>query len=155
MIVVMTEWKEIPNYEGYYQVSSCGRVKSINKELSVFIDNTGYYAVNLKRKRFRVHQLMAMAFLNHKPCRLNLVVDHIDNNQLNNNLSNLQIITQRENSSKDKNSSSKYIGVHWYKQKNRWRATAYHNGKYVYLGLHKTEISAKQAYDKYILENNL
>jgi len=117
----MEIFKDIPGYEGIYQVSDLGRVKSLkfNKEkiLKPGVNNHGYYTVVLckgKRKTINVHQLVAMAFLNHEPCGYNgLIVDHKDNNPLNNRLSNLQLISQRENTSKDKKGSSKYTGVSW------------------------------------------
>jgi hypothetical protein len=106
----MEVWKDVPNYVGLYKVSNIGRVKSaINGFIRVLkpgVDGRGYYTVALtksgKAKTFKVHQLVAMAFLNHVPCGYILVVDHIDNNKLNNNLENLQLITQSENCTKDK-----------------------------------------------------
>ena len=47
-----------------------------------------------------------MAFLNHKPNGNKLVVDHINNVKTDNRLSNLQIITQRKNTSKDRTGGS-------------------------------------------------
>ena len=90
-----------------------------------------------------------MAFLNHKPCGHKLIVDHIDNNPLNNNVENLQIVTNRVNTTKDrKGSSSKYVGV-CYSDKgiNRWRATTSVNGKVVSLGSFDTEERASIAYN--------
>jgi hypothetical protein len=106
----MENWKDVPNYIGLYKVSDLGRVKSIlngfKKILKPGVDGVGYYTVALTRrgeaKTFKVHQLVAMAFLNHKPCGYELVVDHIDNNKLNNNLQNLQLITHSENLTKDR-----------------------------------------------------
>jgi hypothetical protein len=103
-------WKDVIEYEGLYQVSNFGNVKSLNynrsgkeKLLKPGIGTTGYYNVflskNGKKKTFKVHQLVAICFLNHKPNGFNLVVNHIDNNPLNNHVSNLELVNQRYNSS--------------------------------------------------------
>ena len=126
-------WKDIPDYEGMYQVSNLGRVKSlerlinrehkgkgnyIQKEILLSTPMSNKYKIaslwkNGKGKNFLVHQLMAMAFLNHKPNGHKIIIDHINNDSTDNRLENLQIITQRENVSKDKvNGSSKYTGVY-------------------------------------------
>ena len=74
----MEEWKDIKNYEGLYQISSLGRVKSLPKErnnginneiiLKQCTDKKGYKRVNLyknkKSTRVLVHRLVAEAFLN-------------------------------------------------------------------------------------------
>ena len=117
-------WKDIPNYEGLYQVSTIGRVKMLSKLqwngfafhnikekiLKTNISNNGYYILGLSknktRKTIAVHKLMAITFLNHTPNKFVKVIDHIDNDKTNNNLNNLQIITNRENSCKDKKSKS-------------------------------------------------
>ncbi len=163
----MENWKDIKGYEGSYQVSDLGRVKSLKR----WVDNKGnggyflqgkimntnlsrgYPTVSLSKngngKKIRVHQLVAIAFLNHKPCGHKLVVDHIDNNPLNNNVENLQIVTSRVNSTKDrKGYSSKYVGV-YYSNKgiNRWRATTSINGKVISLGCFNTEERASIAYN--------
>ena len=60
-------WKDIPNYEGIYQVSNLGRIKSLlfNKEkiLKTRIHPNGYELINLKGKTYRVHHLVAITFL--------------------------------------------------------------------------------------------
>lgn len=97
-------WKKVERFEDY-EVSNLGRVKSFKfgkqKILKLSLDSAGYYRVNLsidnKKTGVRVHQLVAIAFLNHKADGNNLVVDHIDNNPLNNRLENLQILTNIEN----------------------------------------------------------
>src|SRR5690606_22339692 len=132
-------WKDIPCYEGYFQVSSFGRVKSLSRpserKRGNFIVSEKlfrlqchqiYYNVTLlkdkRRKGFPVHQLMAMAFLNHKPNKFTVVVDHKDNDPLNNHIDNLQLVSNRKNSSKDrKRGTSKYIGVHWSRKVERWK----------------------------------
>lgn len=137
------EWKDVPEYEGLYQINILGEVKSLKKNiiLKQRICPGGYYMVDLykngKRKTIRIHQLLGIVFLGHIPNKYELVIDHIDNNKLNNSLENLQIISQRENSSKDtklKQTSSKYIGVHLNRKTNKWHSTIRINGKKVFLG---------------------
>jgi hypothetical protein len=166
MEIMKEIWKEILGYEGLYQVSNCGNVKSLSrtitkgnityatkdKLLKQSIDTVGYPYVNLsdykKQKTFRVHQLVAIAFLNHTPNKYDgLLVDHIDGNKLNNNLSNLQLVTNRKNSSKDrKNKTSKFTGVSWHKQSNKWLAQVRKNDKVEYLGVFEKEEEAAIAY---------
>lgn len=113
-------WKDIPGYEGLYKVSNIGNVKSLarlvvnnkgfrnipNKILNPGIDTAGYSRLNLSInsnvKTFRVHVLVAMSFLQYKPSYGKLVCDHIDENKLNNNLSNLQIISIGDNIRKNR-----------------------------------------------------
>lgn len=151
-------WKDIPQYEGVYQVSNLGRVKSLkfNKEriLKTGSNGDGYLMVcfnkDMNQKTFKVHQLVAIAFLNHKPDgTLNIVVDHIDNNKLNNNVENLQLTTNRHNASKDKkNTSSKYTGVSWCKKSKKWTARIRVNRKQKYLGCFNCETEASKAYQE-------
>ncbi|WP_296683407.1 NUMOD4 domain-containing protein [Flavobacterium sp.] len=159
-------WKDMLGYEGLYQVSSNGNIKSLSrtitkgkvvyvtkdKILKQSIDSVGYPYVNLsnykKQKTFRVHQLVSIAFLNHIPNGYDgLIVDHIDGNKLNNFTNNLQLVTNRKNSSKDrKNKTSNFTGVSWHKQSNKWLAQVRINGKVNYLGVFKKEEDAYLAY---------
>ena len=103
-------WKDIPGYEGLYQVSDLGRVKSLDhirrngknrdniclskgKMLSQAIQKpSGYMFVSLskngKTKGFRVHRLVAEAFLKNK--NKYKCVNHKDENKANNNVNNLE-----------------------------------------------------------------
>lgn len=159
----MEVWKYISGYEGLYQVSNLGNVKSFakNKKGKLMIpqiDGSGYLKVNLTKNKIgkpnRVHKLVAIAFLNHKPNgTMKIVVDHIDNNPLNNKLENLQLISQRENSTKNiKRGKSKYIGVYWHKQRSKWGARIMINKNYKSLGLFKTELEAHNAYQNKLSE---
>lgn len=150
-------WKDIPSYEGKYQVSNLGRVKSkrFNKEkiLKQYIINKRYFAIDLQYKniktKYTLHQLVAMAFLDHTPCGFKLVVDHINNNSFDNNLNNLRIITQRENIHNVNNEySSKFKGVSFNKLSNKWMSQIYINGKSKYLGLFDSEYEAHLEYQK-------
>jgi len=89
-------WKDVVGYEGLYQVSDQGRVKSLNywteRILHQTLNKSGYLHVPLckdgKPKCCRVHRLVAMAFI---PNPLNLPeVNHIDENKQNNRADNLE-----------------------------------------------------------------
>ena len=90
---------------------------------------------NKNKKSFQIHRLLAIAFLNYNPDHSSLIVDHIDNNPLNNNVNNLQLITQRLNLSKDKkNKTSLYTGVSWNKANKKWVSRITINNKIIHLG---------------------
>lgn len=155
----MEIWKDIPNYNGIYKVSNLGNIKSFKysshkngKLLNPFLDEAGYKRITLMSnsicKKFRVHQLVAMAFLGHKPCGVKLVIDHIDNDKSNNKLENIQIVTSRINNSKDKKGTSKYTGVCWDKSKGLWKSQIKTKGISKHLGNFKNEYDAHLAYQK-------
>lgn len=151
------EWKDIPGYEGFYQVSNLGRVKSLPRKGSRRLNilkpkvQCGRFKLHIYkdgiRKGIYVHQLVAMAFLGHRPCGYKAVVDHIDNNPFNNNVDNLQITTARHNSSKDKkNKTSKYTGVRWKSANKKWVAEIHYKGKKHHLGYFECELKAHLTY---------
>ena len=158
------KFKDISRYEGLYMISNYGRVLSCERQVwngrvyyTIFdrylrpaLNNKGYEYVRLSKngkvKNHTIHQLIAVAFLGHKPNGYELVVDHKDNNPLNNHVDNLQLITQRENTSKKSRGSSKYTGVSWDKNSNKWMSKIFVNGKREYLGVFKNEISASNTY---------
>jgi hypothetical protein len=78
-----------------------------------------------------------------------LVIDHKNNVKTDNRLANLQIITNRENLSKDKiGFSSRYVGVSFHKKNKKWRAEIYVNGKTKYLGCFASELDASNKYQE-------
>ena len=104
------EWKDIVGYEGLYQVSNLGNVKSIDRinrigrhvpERILAQSNTtsGYLNVNLSKdgiaRVYQVHRLVATAFIENSDNKPQ--VDHIDNNKHNNNANNLRWVTEKEN----------------------------------------------------------
>lgn len=157
---MIEEWKDIPKYEGVYQASSLGNIRSLNynktKKIQVLkksITNSGYFSTSLqtnkKPKKFLLHQLVAMAFLGHNPNGLKKVVNHINFNKLDNRIQNLEIITFRENSNlKHIPSSSRFTGVAWNKLAKKWQAQITINGRQKYLGLFDCELEASSYYEK-------
>lgn len=156
-------FKDIPNYEGLYQAGNLGNIKSFRLKkprlLSQKIRKDGYQQVRLYKnntgKSFRTYQLIAITFLNHEISGFKLVVDHINNNKNDNSVSNLQLITQRENASKDRyriNYSSKYVGVTWNKKDKKWQSKIVVNNKNKYLGQFVNEYDAHLAYQNALKE---
>lgn len=110
--VTREEWRDIKGYEGLYQISEFGKVKSLERKvngpkglriveekiLKPYI-GTGYKKVHLsksgKGKQISVHRLVATNFIREPVGRE--VVNHIDGNKLNNHYSNLEWCTYREN----------------------------------------------------------
>ena len=107
-------WKDIPNYEGIYQASNLGRVKSLERfrkgkngslasvKEKIFkpqIDHRGYYRVELWKqsigKRYKVHRLVWEAFNGSIP--EGLQVNHINEVKTDNRLENLNLMTPKEN----------------------------------------------------------
>lgn len=166
-------WRNVIGYEGYYEVSNQGRVRSLSRtvltkrgrkqfykgRMMVGTDNgVGYKKLALskggKQKYFYIHQLVAMTFLNHTPDGHTLVVDHINGVKTDNNVDNLRIVSNRDNTTtchrKDRNSlSSNFAGVCYHKLTNKWQAGLKINGKRIYLGVHTTELEAYQAILEY------
>lgn len=112
-------WKPIPSYEGYYEASNTGRIRSLDRVVNVeeteqhceyeysqkgkilipILNNAGYYRVSLVKERSKkihsIHRLVAKTFIdnpNNYQC-----VNHIDENKLNNNVYNLEWCTHRYN----------------------------------------------------------
>ena len=105
------EWRTIKGYEGLYEVSNDGRIRRLRfingshnfekiKECKQTLNTYGYMTVNLckngKAITKRVHKLVANAFIGES----DLQIDHIDGNKLNNNVSNLEYVTPKENTNR-------------------------------------------------------
>jgi hypothetical protein len=158
-------WKDIPQFEGKYQASSLGRIMSLNylrtgksKELKPRKNAKGYTKVILPGgKNFYVHQLVAMAFLGHTPNGNTLEVDHINENKSDNRLSNLRILTTRENVSVSSYATKNGlpVGVDFRKTRGKFRSSIQINGKQTSLGSFNTSEEAGQAYQNKLKELNL
>ena len=174
-------WK--PIYDLPYEISNLGNVRrkldskyKYKNRLYVkpYKNNKGYLCINLYKKykcyKFQIHRLIAIAFI---PNPNNLPeINHKDGNPLNNSIDNLEWCTHQYNmqhswdtglhknrfgnaSKKRKSSSSKYLGVHWDSNRNKWFSSIGFKTKHYALGRYTSEIDAAKAYDKFVLENNL
>jgi hypothetical protein len=103
----MEDWKALPKWEGLYEVSPLGFIRSVPRNgthrqphiLSKSTDSDGYHVSKLRDGArvitIKVHRAVAMAFIpnpDNKP-----QVNHIDGNKQNNHISNLQWVTASEN----------------------------------------------------------
>ena len=143
-------WKKIDGYD--YEVSSKGRVRNIKtgRILKPVINSESYYFVNLwkngKGKSFRIHRLVAIAFLDNPENKKN--VDHINNDRLDNNVKNLRFASSQENSRNrqlSNRNTSGIKGVHWHKRYKKWHAQIKLNGKKIHIGYFNSLDEAKTA----------
>lgn len=96
-------WKVIPNTDGRYEVSDCGRVRTNRRRgglLTLTKQASGYLYVmiefnNGKPKNCRVNRLVAQAFIDNPDCLP--VVNHIDGNKENNHVTNLEWTSHSDN----------------------------------------------------------
>lgn len=122
----MEEWRDVVGYEGLYQVSSLGNVRSVSRKvkcgtnsqrlvnskiLKQHISDNGYKGISLiknhKRKRFSVHRLVAEAFIEN--VQLLPQVNHINANPLDNRVVNLEWCTNLYNARYKKIVSGKKV----------------------------------------------
>ena len=162
-------FKPIKGYKGIYEISNFGRIKKLkygyrkpDNIINPGVDKRGYVLVvlivNKKRKTVYLHHLVWDTFGNKKRSGKILQIDHIDGDRSNNKISNLHLVTQRENVSKgyvqNGNKTSRYTGVSWSKQMGKWRAQIYMNGKNECLGHFKSERKAYLVYQKMLNKIN-
>ena len=154
-------WKPIPDYEGLYEITLEGKVRSLNylgrkgkiQEMKPGLINE-YLGVRLskegRRKLFGIHQLLAITFLGHTLNGHTLLVDHINNNPLDNRLDNLQIISNRENTTKDKKRNLPtgvcFIPGEGKLSTKRYQVRIWIEGEKKYIGTFSTPQEASQAY---------
>lgn len=159
-------WKPIPGYEGFYEVSDEGQIRSLDRVdrrgrfwksqlLRPGTTPRGHHYVALRRdgklKTFLLHVLVARAFLG--PCPEGHEVCHNDGIGTNNHINNLSYGSRRKNVAIDRNRhpnnySSKYPGVCRRKGRKRspWQAGITFEGRSMHLGVFESEEDAAQAY---------
>ena len=173
-------WKDVVDFEGYYQVSSLGRVRShperkryhnTVKDVLKPWNNKGYLAITLcvgnKRCRRSLHQVVARAFLPN--FHYGNIVNHIDGNKHNNCVSNLEKSTSSLNNThayqtglkEIANKKSKYFGVSTIDRKIKrkdgtiniirtYKALLRVNGKKIFIKQSTNELECAKAYDDYL-----
>lgn len=113
------------------------------KQFSWWLTNVGYVSAHINNKVTSLHRyLMKYDGKN--------VIDHINNDPLDNRKCNLRIVTKKQNSmnsSSQKNATSKYIGVSWAKNVNKWSCQININGNKIHLGVFEDEIEAGKRRD--------
>jgi hypothetical protein len=140
------------------EVNELGQVRRVYKEWmklkrkdklsKLNLMKNGYLCVSFRTRNFQkwlmVHQIMAIVFYQHNPNGHILVVDHIDRDTKNNNITNLRLVTSRENSANKKIVSKFGTGVQ--KLYNKFQSRIEINGKTIYLGLFNTANEASETY---------
>lgn len=160
-------WKDIPYFDGSYQVSSLGRIKSTRR----YVLNNGFKSLirerilkqqknrknynvvslsfNRKKSTMIVHRLVAICFIENPSNKSQ--VNHIDFDKDNNKIYNLEWNTNRENAHhfrSQKKSTSKYVGVHYSKKNKKWTAQISIIGKTYSLGVSNDEDEAHKLYKR-------
>jgi hypothetical protein len=173
----METFKQIPGYEGLYEVSDLGNVKSIgrfiksgsksrekqvrwqnDKILVLSIGVNGYKVVNLRKdnktKCIYVHRLIADSFI--QKLLGDLQVDHINGDRTNNTLDNLRVISAQNNIRNSKkrkgNYTSEYKGVCFDKTRNKFKVEITIDGKCKSIGRFINEKDAALAYNNEALK---
>ena len=157
----MEEFKKIDGYDNY-EISNLGNVRNTDtgRILKTCKNSDGYYHLNLNKngitKTLKIHRLIALHFI---PNPENLrEIDHIDQDKGNNSISNLRWISRSgncRNRPKFKNSSSKYKGVCFDKEKRKYKATINFDNKQKHIGYYENEDDAARAFDTFVKQQNL
>jgi hypothetical protein len=169
-------WKDIERFEGRYQMSNFGRLKSLSriidnkrgtyilkeKIIALYINKLGYviFSIKIDNKQcnFLAHRVVATLFVENK--KINSEVNHIDRIRSNNIFTNLEWVSRAENGchrSLNIKKTSNYIGVSIDKKMkiNIWKSQIQINNKKIHLGFFKTQEEAYQARCDYEKNNNI
>lgn len=164
----MVEWRAIPGYEGQYEVSACGQVRSLDRIVTQgnrwgstssrfakgqiikpSLDSSGYAQVSLSGKRILVHHLVMAAFGPPRP--ENSTCDHRNGARTDNHIDNLVWRSWRDQGRNRHHVRNRtgYIGVSANPKGGNpyWASARDKNGNKVFLGMHT---SAEEAHATYL-----
>jgi len=140
--------KVIPLTQGKFAIVDADDYhRLVNYEWRCSMDGDSFYA--FRRQGRKARKILMHRQIMRAP--KGLVVDHIDRNGLNNRKSNLRLCTPAQNARNrgpNRNSSSRYKGVSWKKDCNKWYVRIKYEGRSVYLGRYDDETEAATAYDR-------
>lgn len=127
------DYEELAKYSWYYKKSPDGK--------GGYAVRNSEYGKDKRRTTLRLHRQL----MDTPP---GFETDHANGNKLDNRRSNLRIVTKNQNqwNRRKQRGSSRYKGVSWNKQNQRWHVSLQLNGKKVWLGYYRTEEEAGEAY---------
>ena len=118
--------QQIEYKEGKLFWKSCYNPNFVGRECGA-VDSKGYRILKLGAKRLSTHRVVWFLFHNEWPPQ-DKVIDHINGNKLDNNITNLRLATRSQNGANRKqqvNNTSGYRGVHWSKESRVWSCLLY------------------------------
>jgi len=122
---------EYKNGELYWKIRPCNSIQAGEKVGS--LDRSGYLRFKYKNHRLLVHRVIYLIHKGHMPD----IIDHIDNNKLNNNIENLREATKSQNCLNKKIRKDSFSGIKnvcWSKQNNKWKVGITNNKKRIHIG---------------------
>lgn len=170
------KWRPVVGYEGFYEVSDCGNMRSLDRyagsrvgngkfingqNLNKPIDNkSGYRYVSLNKKgkgrSTRIHRIVALAFIPN-PDKLPQV-NHIDGDKSNNCVSNLEWCNNRENITHARilvGTASRCYGTYYSKKDKKWVAAIGVGFKTIRIGGFNRQQDANKAVKKYLIDHKI
>jgi len=170
MSKVIEQWKSVVGYEGLYEVSDLGNIRSVErimfdkngrrhllqgKPISQSNDGSGYMkflaSKDNRKKCLKVHKVVVHAFLGLKD---GYIVNHMDGYKSNNALSNLEYVTVRENVTHGIGYKKTRTGAHFHKKIGKWISRCSYNNIKVHLGYYDTEDEAADVYQRFLKSIN-
>jgi hypothetical protein len=164
----MEIWKPIPNYEGLYEVSNTGKIKSLSKIVDfgsasrlqsekimrLEIMKKGYSRIALWSdgvgRRVMVHRIVFEVF--NGPIPNGYFVNHKDLNNKNNNAWNLELVTNRENTHHYRKSIPRSLPIGVRSLRNKFQARFNKSNKVYYLGVYDTPEEASKVFQEALLK---